>query len=61
MGVLRKLPLKEEEIMGLTPSTKLDPYQVLTKLKENQNENLINYRPLNSMVNREDHENEDQK
>ena len=53
MGILSKLPLKEEEIMGLQTSATIDPYQVLAKLKENQNDSVANYYPHSSNVNNE--------
>ena len=58
MGALSKLPLKEEEIMRLTPTAKIDPYQIIAKLKESQNETPINYRQLNSITDKVDHEKE---
>uniref|UniRef100_A0A7S3NFM6 Uncharacterized protein n=1 Tax=Euplotes harpa TaxID=151035 RepID=A0A7S3NFM6_9SPIT len=51
MGVLKKLPLKDEDIMNLTPTTKVDPYKLLTKLRETQNDSTCKISPARQTLN----------
>lgn len=48
MGILKNLPLKDEEVMDLTPTSKANPYKLLQKLKDTQNENLVSPTAHNS-------------
>lgn len=50
MGILKKLPLKDEEVMDLTPTSKANPYKLLQKLKDTQNDNLVSPAMLSSTL-----------
>jgi hypothetical protein len=50
MGILQKLPLKDEEVAGLTPTEQKDPFRLLKKLKESLNNEVYSPYAMNSTL-----------